>query len=146
MNKHEIGMLLGLASGFDRRVVDPLTIEAWASVPEFANASYAAAKAAVIAHQTGPKRHEYLTIGHITDALKIDGRNSGRAIEEDVRSAKARGLVEKTWPDRQLLPEDIRQALFTLRDGERRAALERSELDQLEGSPIDPGNVGRVAS
>ena len=45
MNKHEIGMLLGLASGFDRRVVDPLTIEAWASVPEFANASYVAAKA-----------------------------------------------------------------------------------------------------
>ena len=68
-----------------------------------------------------------------------------RAIEEDVRSAKARGLVEKGWPDRQLLPEDVRQALFTLRDGERRAALERSELDRLEGAPIDPGTVGRVA-
>lgn len=146
MNKHEIGMLLGLASGFDRRVVDPLTIEAWASVPELAKASYSAAKVAVIAHQTGVKRHEYLTIGHIVDALRIDGRNSQRAIEEDVRSAKARGMVEKSWPDRQILPEDTRQGLFTLRDTERRAALTRFEFDHLDGNPIDVGDVGRVVS
>ncbi len=144
MTKAEIAKLLTFASGFDRRVVDTVTVEAWASVPEFANASYESAKAAVVAHQTGVKRGEYLTIGHITDALKIDGRNGQAAIEADVRSAKARGLIDASWPDRQLLPDDIRDALFTLRDTERRAAVTRSELDQIEGNPVDPGDVGQV--
>ena len=143
MNKTEIGKLLTLASGFDRRVVDTVTIEAWALVPEFASATYEDAKTAVIAHQTGPKRAEYLTIGHIVDALRLGSRNTQRAIEADVRSAKARGLIEKSWPERVLLPESIRDALFTLRDAERRAAETRFEFDQLEDNPIDAGDIGR---
>lgn len=146
MNKTEIGQLLALASGFDRRIVDRLTTEAWASVPEFANASYEAAKAAVIAHQTGPKHGEYLTIGHITDALKVTGRDSVAAIEADVRSAKARGLIARSWPSRERLPGDVRETLTALRDGERRAAQERAALDELEGSPIEPGDIGRTVS
>lgn len=144
MNKTEIAKLLTLASGFDRRVVDPLTIEAWASVPEFAAAAYEDAKAAVLAHQVGPKRGEYLTIGHITDALRVAGRSTQSQVEADVRSAKARGLIASSWPDRELLPVGVRDALFVLRESERRAAEERFVFDQLPGSPVNVGMVGRV--
>src|SRR5690606_35991583 len=101
MNKREIAQLLTVASGFDRRVVDELTVEAWASVPELAAAPYDAAVAAVVAHQTSPKRTEYLTVGHIVDALRVNGRSTAAAIEADVRSAKARGLIGRDWPARQ---------------------------------------------
>ena len=145
MNKTQVAQILTIASGFDRFIVaDQVTTGAWLLALE--QVDYDEAKAATVAHFTGPIAKEIFSVRHILNVVADSGRNSVRAIEEDVRSAKARGLVEKTWPDRQLLPEDIRQALFTLRDGERRAALERSELDRLEGSPIDPGTVGRVAS
>ena len=143
MTKAEIAKLLTLASGFDRRVVDTITVEAWALIPELMDADYDDAKAAVLAHQVGPKREQYLTIGHIVDALKTGGRNTLAAIEADVRSAKARGLIEKSWPERDLLPEDVRDALFTLRDTERRVAQTRFEFDQIEDNPIDPGDVGK---
>lgn len=143
MNKKEIAQLLTVASGFDRRVVDPVTVEAWALVPEFAEADYADAVRAVVAHQTSDKRMEYLTIGHIVDALRVEGRTTQKAIEVDVRSAKARKLIDPSWPATDPLPDDIREALFTLRNGERRAAEERFALDQIEGSPVDVGAVGR---
>lgn len=129
MNKVEIGKLLTLAAGFDNRKVDLVTTEAWSAVPELVAADYEAAKAVVIAHQTGPKHHEYLTVGHIVDGLRVAGRNSTAEIAADVRSAKARGLVGREWSESERLPEDVRDALFTLRDGERRAAAQRFMLE-----------------
>lgn len=143
MNKREIAQLLTLASGFDRRDVDEVTIEAWALVPELAAADYTAATAAVVAHQTGPKRSEYLTIGHIVDALRVNGRNTLAAVEADVRSAKARGLIDASWPARQQLPAKVRDTLTALRDGERRASEERLALDQMAARPFEVGAVGR---
>ena len=126
-------------------MVDPVTIEAWALVPEMVAADFDAAVAAVVAHQTSPKRGEYLTLGHIAEALKVDGRNSLAAIEADVRSAKARRLIDRSWPARERLPQDVADSLFTLRDLERRQAAQRLELDQLDGAPADVGSVGRFA-
>jgi len=143
VNKTEIAQLLTLASGFDRRVVDQVTVEAWALIPELANADYQDAKAVVVAHQTGPKRTEYLTVGHITDALAVQNRSNRAAIETDVRSAKARGLIDKSWTDKQVLPDSVREALFTLRDTERRTAAQRFAFDELEGNPLDPGDIGK---
>lgn len=143
MNKREIAQLLTIASGFDRRDVDDVTIEAWALVPEFIAADYNAAVAAVVAHQTGPKRAEYLTIGHIVDALRVDGRSTLAAVEADVRSAKARGLVDASWPARNQLPADVRDALTTLRDGERRQADAWLALDGLPNNPIDVASIGK---
>ena len=124
MNKVEVGKLLSLAAGFDNRKVDMVTTEAWALVPEIVAADYESAKSVIVAHQTGPKHGEYLTVGHVVDGLRVVGRNTVSQIAADVRSARARGLVEKSWPDDELLPEDVRDALFTLRDSERRVALE----------------------
>lgn len=134
MNKREVAQLLTVASGFDRRVVDPVTVEAWALVPEIAAAEYQAAVNAVVAHQTGPRKAEYLTVGHVVDGLRVAERTDAKAVEVDVRSAKARGLIERSWPARQPLPPMVKEALFTLRDGERRAAETRFEFDELEES------------
>lgn len=143
MNKVEIAKLLTIASGFDRRDVDDVTIEAWALVPEFIAADYNAAVAAVVAHQTGPKRTEYLTIGHIVDALRVDGRSTLAAVEADVRSAKARGLIDSSWPARQQLEPDVRETLTMMRDRERNAAAAWLALDGTVDNPIDVSTVGK---
>ena len=143
MNKQEIGMLLTLAAGFDNRKVDNVSVSAWELIPEIAAASYEDAKTAVIEHHRGPRRHEYLSVGHMVDALQVAERNSDYEIEADVRSAKARGLIESSWPNRQPLPADVKHGLQSMRELDRRNAAAFSELDVLEGRPVDVGDVGR---
>ena len=145
MNKAEVGVLLLLASGLDRFVqVDQVTTDAWYKVLSAHNVTYAQAEQACIDHYTGPDGGRPFTVAHVIAAVAVSDRTAQNAIEADVRSAKARGLIEKSWPDRELLPEDIRNALFTLRDGERRAARTRFELDHLEDdNPIDTDDIGK---
>ena len=143
MNKTQVGQILTLASGFDRFItVDRVTTEAWFLA--LGNVDYTEAQAATVAHFTGPIAKEVFSVRHILAAVTFDSRNTTAAIEADVRSAKARGLIDKSWPSRNLLPADIRDALFTLREFERRAATDRLALDELDGSPADVGTVGRA--
>ena len=143
MNKTQVGQILTLASGFDRFiVVDRVTTEAWFLA--IGQVDYDEAKAATVAHFTGPIAKEVFGVRHILNAVADVGRTSAAAIETDVRSAKARLLIDKSWPERQLLPDDVRDALFTLREFERRQATDRLALDQGDGVPVDVGMVGRV--
>lgn len=144
MNEVEVGKILTVASGFDRFItVDRVTVTAWHLA--LSGVDYKEAESATVAHFVGPKARETFSVRHILEVVEDRARLSAVKIEEDVRSAKARGLIDKSWPDRDRLPDDIREALFTLRDLERRAAADRSELDHIDGSPIDPGSVGQVA-
>jgi len=144
MNKAEVGVLLLLASGLDRFVqVDQVTTDAWYKVLSSHTVTYAQAEQACIDHYTGPDGSRPFTVAHVIAAVAASDRTAQNAIEADVRSAKARGLIEKSWPERVLLPESIRNALFTLRDAERRAAETRFEFDQLPENPIDTGDIGR---
>ncbi|WP_104128026.1 hypothetical protein [Cryobacterium sp. Y57] len=143
MNKTQVAQILTIASGFDRFiVVDRVTTEAWFMALEQVN--YDEAMAATVGHFTGPIAKEVFSVRHILNTVADGGRNSASAIEADVRSAKARGLIEKSWPSRNLLPPDIRDALFTLREFERRQATDRLALDQGDGVPADVGTVGRM--
>ena len=143
MNKTQVGQILTIASGFDRFItVDRVTTEAWFLV--LGAIDYDEAQAAVIGHFTGPIAKEVFSVRHILNAVADGGRNTRAAIEADVRSAKARGLISKGWPDRQALPDEVKDGLLTLRDLERRAAAVRDELEQGGGSPADVGAVGRV--
>jgi len=143
VNKTQVGQILTIASGFDRFItVDRVTTEAWFLV--LGAIDYDEAQAAVIGHFTGPIAKEVFSVRHILNAVADGGRNTRAAIEADVRSAKARGLISKGWPDRQALPDDVKDGLLTLRDLERRAAAVRDELEQGGGSPADVGAVGRV--
>lgn len=119
MNKTQVAQLLTVASGFDRRQVDELTVTAWHQVPEIAGANYDTAVKVVIAHQTSPQAGEYFTVRHLVAGLRKSARSTVEAIEADVRSAKARGLVEQDWPRRQPLTADIAEKLTAARNRER---------------------------
>lgn len=114
MNLQEAGKLLLVASGFDRREVSELNATAWHTA--LGKHSYEDCEKAVIAHFTDPlTRHEYLTVGHVLDRVEAQGRMSKRAIEADVRSAKARGLIDRSYPARERLPEGVARRLAEAR-------------------------------
>ena len=115
MNAAEAARLLTVASGFDNRIVDELKATAWARA--LSDVSYAEGEAAVIAHfKDAATRNEYLTVGRLLDRVEADKRLLSRQVEADVRAAKARGLVEWSWPERELLPESVRLELARLRE------------------------------
>lgn len=127
MNRSEAAKLLTVASGFDRRQVDELTATAWASALD--GYSYAQAETAIIEHfKDVETRRDYLTIGHVLDRLERTDRTRRHEIADDVRSAKARGLVEREWPNSHRLPADVLSRLRELREAER------SELKALGGA------------
>lgn len=114
MNKFETAQLLTVASGFDRFVrADELTTTAWQMVLK--RVPYKLAEAAVLAHYSGPDATRQLMPFHVLSAVEKEARLSKALIEEDVRSAKARGLVPQSWPADELLDEEVRQRLFALR-------------------------------
>lgn len=114
MNVAEAAKLLTIASGFDNRVVDELKAAAWSAALD--DVSFAEGQNAVIAHfKDSGTRHDYLTVGHVLDRVESAKRLSRAAIEADVRSAKARGLIDRSWPDRGALPDDVRDALARAR-------------------------------
>jgi len=121
VNKTETAKLLTIASGFDRRQVDELTAGAWASA--LTAYTFEQAQAAVVQHFRDPAtRHEYLSIAHVLDRLERDTRARKADVEADVRSAKARGLIEPTYPANEPLPEDVRVLLFAARERDRETA------------------------
>lgn len=127
MNKLEAAKLLMLASGFDRWMrADDLTSTVWGKA--LCDVPYKLAEEAVVAHYSGETAHKQLMPADIIKATEHAARLTRGQVEADVRSAKARGLVEKSWPDRQLLPEEVRVRLAAARE------VDRAELLAL-GSP-----------
>ena len=121
MNKVEVGQLLTIASGFDRFVtVDRVTTEAWFLV--LGDVDYADAQRVVIEHYTGPKAKEPLAVRHILEGVRVASRSTPEAIETDVRAAKARGLLEPSYPAREPLPADVKALLFAARERDRETA------------------------
>lgn len=143
MNKPEVAKLLLLASGFDRRVVDDLTTSAWFAVPAIQQARFEDAANAVIAHQTGPNREKYLTVGIVADYVTATNRQDKEAIAADVRSARNRKLIPADWDERTPIPEPVRLRLTELREESRRIAPEARELETTGAH--DFGDVGRDA-
>lgn len=123
MNRLEVIKLLTIASAFDRFMrQDEGSIAAWHAVLD--RVPYELAEKAVLAHYAGPDAHRQLMPANIIRAVEREARLTPAMIEEDVRSAKARGLVAQSWPDRKLLDEDVRQRLFAARRGDLQLMIE----------------------
>lgn len=122
MNKTEIAQLLTIASGFDRRVVDTVTVESWALVQGIRGADYEDAVAAVVSHFATQPR-EYLTVAHVVSATQVSSRQTRELIATDVRSARARGLVQFSWPECDPVSDEVRARLAEARDRAREVAL-----------------------
>jgi hypothetical protein len=139
MNIVEIARLLTAVSGFDRFVVvDQITTDAWHSVLH--PYEFTPALAAVVEHDRGPDGGKPLRPGQVEQAIKREMRLLPHQIEEDVRSAKARGLVPADWSDRDALPEIARRKLDAARAASRELfAIHTEAHAQLPAAPIDHG-------
>lgn len=106
MNKIETAKLLTIAAGFDNRRVDDVMTAAWLEL--LGGFPFDACKMGVLDHYRDPKtRHTYLTAAHILDRVEVWQRASSGDVEADVRSAKARQLIDGSWPKREPLPPDV---------------------------------------
>lgn len=123
MNKTQVAQLLTVLSGYDRRQVDEITVEAWHAIPEIARADYDTALQVVIAHQTGTEAAEYFQVRHLAAGLRRRNRNTRGDVETDVRSAKARGLIDPSHPLHEPLPDDVAQKLADARERDRQEAI-----------------------
>lgn len=133
MNKLEMGKVLTVAAGFDLRRVDDLTVTAWMEV--LGGYDYETVRQAVVDHHRDPvTRHDYLTVGHVLDRVERAVRARSADVEADVRSAKARGLVDRSWPRAEPLPVDVAEKLRAAREAAREeVALHANVLSQIEG-------------
>lgn len=118
MDKKDTAALLAMAGAFDRFIrIDDLMVAGWQLA--LGDVPVDAAKQAVLEHYTGDTAHRPITPADILMSVKRAARMVPSMIEADVRSAKARGLVSKDWPDRDQLPADVMQRLVEAREADR---------------------------
>lgn len=130
MNKAEAAHLLTLAGAFDRWIiVNDGTAGGWAYALE--NLPFELARVAVVDHYKGPNAHKAIMPADIIAAVESAARLTRPQIEADVRSAKARGLVDQSWPDAQVLPDLVRERLAAAREGDPVAVLELGSPDRI---------------
>ncbi len=142
MNEPEVRRLLGyISAGFDNRQLSTATVDVW--TVELADVHADDALQAVRNHFRKPSPREYLSLDVLLEQIRVDTRQTPGAIEEDVRSAKARGLIEASWPARQALPRPVAARLAQARQqfAEQAAAIEAGTVTN--GHPLELGTVGR---
>lgn len=141
MNMTEVTLLNRTVSGFTRSSPSDIEAAAWYLV--LRDFEYKDAEQAVISHFLGPNKHKFFEVGYILDGVREIRRLTPEKIEEDVRSAKARGFIGDDWPARQLLPADVMERLTAAR------ARFQEDMENLRaigtGSPVafEPGRIGK---
>lgn len=117
-----MGMVLARISNFDNRRLDESVARDWKVLLDrelHGRWDMDEAMGVVLDHFAQPSP-PYFTVGLLADGLRRRLRLSRRAVADDVRSAKARGLVGRDWSDRQPLPPGVAERLreARLRDAE----------------------------
>ncbi|MEV8339236.1 hypothetical protein [Leucobacter sp. NPDC077196] len=142
MQLKEVGQLLTIISSFDNRKLDESTAVSWKLMIDrhFPDASLVEAQEVVL--DWFGTANPYFEVRHLIDGLKRARRRFSREIENDVRAAKARGLIGRDWPARKVLPVEVEQRLSGARARDREVAAQYA----IEG-PNVPGvelEVGRT--
>ncbi|WP_206556301.1 hypothetical protein, partial [Curtobacterium luteum] len=89
-----------------------------------------------------PTPRPYLSLDVLMEEIRVLTRQTTTAIEEDVRSAKARGLLDASWPAREPLPAPVAQRLAEARQAfaKQAAAIESRVIE----NPRSLGELGRL--
>ena len=124
MQASEVAELLSLASAYDNRKVTKEAAVAWkvaidAQLPDM---TADIARQVIVEHFT--TSGEYFTVKHLIDGGKRAMRRMPKQIADDVRSAKARGLIGKGHDPRVPLPADAMRRLMAARAEARESAPE----------------------
>jgi len=127
MNRAEVAKLLTVASGYDGRRVDDVNTSAWLAIPAIREANYEDAVVAIQNHYANS--NEYLMLSHVVKATQLMGRSTKEQITADVRSARARKLIDPDWPEDQPVPDDVAERLFALRNEAREESKALGEIE-----------------
>ncbi|MFV0432833.1 MAG: hypothetical protein ACK5LO_02450 [Leucobacter sp.] len=135
MQLAEVGKLLAIIASFDNRRLEDSTAFAWKMMLDrhYPDATLAECQEVVL--DWFGTANPYFEVRHLLDGLRRRRRGFSRQVEGDVRSAKARGLVAKSWPDRKPLPTDVAAKLETARQTAREVA-GRYEVEGPNVSPL----------
>lgn len=127
MNKTETAQLLAVASGYDRYIaVGPLNTTAWHLTLE--QVAYQPAFEAVVDwynHDWDGKVQLHPSV--ILTAVQ-EARLTPDEIAEDVRAARARGIIGAEWPEKEPLTLEARSRLKAARDADRAEAIKYKEI------------------
>lgn len=122
MNKTETAQLLTIASGFDRRQVDAMTVEAWHAI--IGDYTFTEAQKALLDHyRDAETRHKYMGVADILDRLELFKRRRKSDALADNRSARARGIIDDDYPWNQPLTDDLAAQLAEARERDRQEAI-----------------------
>lgn len=137
MQLAEVGKLLTIIASFDNRKLDESTALAWKMMidREVPDASVEDAQEVIL--DWFATTNPYFEVRHLIEGLKLEMRLDRVQIAADVRSAKAHGLVDSSWSERDPLQWMVANSLYAARLRERTEALE------LQGS-YDPADSGTV--
>lgn len=132
MQLAEVGKLLAIIRSFDNRKLEESTAMAWKLMLDREVPEARLEDAQDVVMDWFATANPYFEVRHLCDGLKKKMRISKFSIEGDVRSAKARGLIAKDWPDRKALPWPVRDELARVRQRER---VEAAELGAFDDAP-----------
>ena len=104
--------------------VSPERAVAWAAVINHSAPEMTPGEAQQLVIEFYAEAGESLTSHALVDLWRRKHRMLPDQIATDVRVAKARGLLERSWPEREPLPGDAREALRRAREGDQVAAAE----------------------
>jgi hypothetical protein len=144
VNQHEAKNLIGyISAGLDNRAISDVTAKIWSDL--MPDIRVEDALAAVQAHILRPAPRPYLDVALIIEGVRRITRQTPEAIEADVRSARARGLVGPEHSLRDPLPPAVAARLRDARaEFAREAAeIERKALAGADGVPVDVTGIGR---
>ena len=123
MKIDEVENLLLFASGLDHFVtVDKVTADAWFFVLSGYEITLEQAMQACTDHYMGPDGGRQFTVRHVVASAEIANRSSRKLIETDVRSARARKIVDADWPESEPLTPVLAARLAAARAADRESA------------------------
>ena len=144
MQLAEVGKLLAIIRSFDNRKLDESTAMAWKLMLDREVADATLEQATEVVMGWFATANPYFEVRHLVDGLKREMRLNRPQIAADVRSAKARGLIEKGWDERKALPWEVLNQLAAVRLRERTEALELGAFDDGQNSSPLELEVRRV--
>lgn len=127
MQASEVAELLALASAYDNRNVTKEAAIGWkvAIDSQLPDLGIGLARELIVDHFA--TSGDYFTVKHLIDGAKARMRRMPKQIADDVGSAKARGMIDRSWDSRTPLPIEVAERLAAVRAGEAR------ELKELGG-------------
>lgn len=118
----EVGKLLAVIASFDNRRLDEATAFSWKLMLDREVPDATLEQATEVVLDWFATANPYFEVRHLADGLKRKLRLTAKQIADDVRSAKARGLIDASHDPRTPLPGEVVVRLAEARAADRDVA------------------------